>query len=166
MSWHKSGILTSLSLAMCLGCFSDAHAYEHLEHVSSKTYATDSSTEQMIPIAAQCLIQSDVNTNKAFTEYAPDKGILAIQTDSNYSDMSQRYEIKSILTFSVRNGRYSMLHSAIRYTNRGRATYSPVIKEWGTGWQAAESALESISTRIAKCISQQRVIHLSTITAE
>lgn len=91
----------------------------------------------------------------------PATGMVVAANALEYRDGLVPWQLRSRLTFEGRDGRFRLRHTAIERHNDqsfgaqalGASPWGPVGKWWGSGWQKAEQALVSVSTRVADCIA-------------
>lgn len=84
-------------------------------------------------------------------------GIITANSRTEYSSMLIGYNVKSLLTLMTKDGRFKIRHTGIERLQKDSGTmandgYGPIHKQWGTGWEAAQEALQTLSTKLADCI--------------
>jgi hypothetical protein len=87
----------------------------------------------------------------------PDTGTITANCRVDYQSNMLAHNVKSTLTFFAKDGKFKIRHTNIEYLQKSTGSmqnsgYSRVGKWWGSGWKAAQTALESVSAKVSKCV--------------
>jgi len=84
-------------------------------------------------------------------------GVITANNRVDYTSKLLAHNVKSTMTFLVKEGRFKIRHTNIEYLQKSTGSmhntgYSRVGKWWGSGWKDAEEALQGISAKVAACV--------------
>lgn len=167
-----------------------ANSEEFLEKVESEVYETSGTPQKIAEKAKTCIAQivkndevriSDNTSGTGafsftgggkgshsggvaggglFIDVNIEEGKVIANNRVDYTSMMMKNNVKSVMTFMAKDGRFKIRHENIEYLmkNTGSAHndgYMRVRKGWGTGWGKAEEALNGLSGKVAVCVQQE-----------
>lgn len=87
-----------------------------------------------------------------------DAGLVVARSRVPMSSLMMRYSIESTITFEAREGRFKITQTGIQIAqlSTGYATntgFRPVLKQWGSHWEAIEKKLQDLAAGVSECVS-------------
>lgn len=87
-----------------------------------------------------------------------DAGLVIAQSRVPWSFMMIPHSIESTITFEAREGRFKITQTGIQIAqlSTGYATntgFRPVLKQWGSHWEAIEKKLQDLAAGVSECVS-------------
>lgn len=160
------------SLALLLLLPSAVFGAEYFEQSESEVYQTTGTVKDISLKAKSCIAQivksgavrigdsasaENLEGSQLFLDVNVDSGTITANSNVDYSKMLIPHNVKSTLTFLVKEDRFKIRHSNIEYVQKETGSirnsgYSRVGKWWGSGWKDAEKALAGVSDKVAKCV--------------
>lgn len=85
-------------------------------------------------------------------------GLLVANSVTDYRHSMFAYIMKSRLTLEAREGRFRISHTDLQSMQKdgssAQASYGPIVKAWGMGWEPAISSVIEVSKGIEVCMQQ------------
>jgi hypothetical protein len=130
-----------------------AAAAEYLTELQSEVYqAPGQSQAALAAVAKTCMAQqlaAGVAGGQTIISETPDA--IVGRNNVSYADGFMQWQLRSTVSFEVREGRFRISHSRIeRFIDANRG-WAPVGKWAGSGAKKAETVLQGVSASLAQC---------------
>jgi hypothetical protein len=162
----------SLLSVLTIPAWSTSVRAENLTEVESQVYETPGTIPEITKRAKRCMLEnvrnddvkigSTVNSDKerggsAIADVDLEGGAIVSNNRVDYSRMMLAHTVKSTMTFMAKEGRFKIRHTNIESLQKNtgymaNTGFRPVVKQWGTGWEAANEALVGVTEKVAQCV--------------